>query len=123
MLAIAEAAGGIWPNLASKAALELSKDTDDADTFATKLLKALKQDFENEGEAHDQGFQLTTNICEHLNQDREAPWANFKNQMTAELLAKNLRRYKVQSEQITLNSKQVRGFYWKKLQPIFDRYL
>jgi hypothetical protein len=43
--------------------------------------------------------------------------------MTPELLAKNLARYKVKSEQITHQGKRVRGFYWRKLKPIFDRYL
>jgi hypothetical protein len=123
LLAIADVAAGNWPDLARKAALALSTDIDDADTFATKLLKALKQDFIDEGEDHEKGFQITTDICDHLNNDKEAPWANFKNQMTPELLAKYLGRYKVKSEQIMLNGNRVRGFYWRKLKPVFDRYL
>jgi hypothetical protein len=123
LLAIADVAGGNWPDLARKAAVALSADNDDADTFSTKLLKALKQDFVDEGEDHDQGFQMTGDICTHLNTDSEAPWANFKNQMTPELLAKNLARYKIKSERPTINGTQVRGFYWNKLKPIFDRYL
>jgi hypothetical protein len=123
LFSIADVAGGNWPDLARKAALALSADVDDADTFATKLLKALKQDFIDEREDHDQGFQITTNICDHLNNDKEAPWANFKNQMTPELLAKYLGRYKIKSEQIMFSGNRVRGFYWKKLKPILDRYL
>jgi Protein of unknown function (DUF3631)/Domain of unknown function (DUF3854) len=123
LFAIADVAGGDWPTLARKAALALSADTDDADTFLTKLLRALKQDFEDQGENHDQGFQLTGDICDHLNRDKEAPWANLKNQMTPEMLARNLSRHKIKSERITLNGQQVRGFYWKKLKPVFDRFL
>jgi putative DNA primase/helicase len=126
LLAIADVAGGSWPTLARTAALALSGEGDDSDTFVTKLLQALKQDFVDHGEDRDQGFQITTEICEHLNKDKEAPWADltkFKNQMTPELLAKNLSPYKVKSEQVTLNGDRVRGFHWRKLKPIFDRYL
>jgi hypothetical protein len=123
LFSIADVAAGNWPDLARKAALALSADADDADTFATKLLKALKQDFIDQGEDHEQGFQITTDICDHLNNDKEAPWADFKNQMTPELLAKNLSRYKVKSDRITLNNQKLRGFHWKQLKPVFDRYL
>ena len=77
----------------------------------------------DQGETGSDGFQITTDICDHLNQDKEAPWASFKNQLTPELLARKLRPYKVKSEQPTINGKQVRGFYWSKLKPVFDRYL
>ena len=123
LLAIADVAGGDWPDLARKAAIALSADTDEAETFVTKLLRALKQDFVDQGETGPNGFQITGDICDHLNQDTEAPWASFKNKLTPELLAKNLRRYKLKSEQIIHNGNRVRGFYWQKLNPIFDRYL
>jgi hypothetical protein len=123
LLSIAEVVGGDWPDLARKAALSLSRDSDDADTFTTKLLRALKKDFEDEGENHRTGFQASDDICSHLNRDKEAPWASLKNQMTPELLAKKLSTYKVKSDRPTINGQQVRGFYWPKLEPIFDRYL
>jgi len=123
MLAIAEVAGGDWPLLARKAAVALSADTDDADTFATKLLRALKQDFIDQDETDADGFQLTTDICDHLNKDKEAPWADFKNGMTPEILARNLGRHKVKSDRVMHEGNRVRGFYWQKLKPIFDRYL
>jgi hypothetical protein len=76
----------------------------------------------DQGQTGDHGFQTTTDICDHLNQDNEAPWTSFKNQLTPELLAKNLRRYKLKSEQPTAGNRK-RGFYWAKLKPVFDRYL
>src|SRR5262249_33759941 len=94
LLAIADIAGGDWPELARKAAVTLSADRDDADTFATKVLRYLKEDFVEKEEAIEKGFQITTDICDHLNQDKEAPWADFKNGMTPELLARVLRPYK-----------------------------
>jgi putative DNA primase/helicase len=123
MFAIADVAGGIWPDLARRAALTLSAETDDSDTFTTKLLRALKKDFEDNGQAHPSGFQSTADICEHLNQDDEAPWANFKKQLTVELLAAKLRPYKLKSERPVIGGQRERGFYRKKLQPVFDRYL
>jgi hypothetical protein len=123
LLAIADIAGGDWPDLARKAAVALSADSDDDDTFTTKLLRALKQDFIDQGETGPDGFQITTDICDHLNQDNEAPWANFRNGLTPETLARNLAEYKVKSERIMHGGNRVRGFYWQKLSPIFDRYL
>jgi hypothetical protein len=123
LLAIADIAGGDWPELARKAAVALSADNDDADTFATKVLRALRQDFIDDRETDDDGFQITTDICDHFNQDKEAPWAHFKNGMTAELLARTLSPYKIKSDRTTHEGKQVRGYYWRKLKPVFDRYL
>src|SRR5215469_361249 len=57
-----DVAGRSWPTLARTAALALSGEGDDSDTFVTKLLQALKQDFVDLGEDHDQGFQITTEI-------------------------------------------------------------
>jgi putative DNA primase/helicase len=123
MLAIADIAGGDWPDLARKAAVALSADSDEADTFTTKLLRSLKQDFIDEAEDHIGWWEFTNDICAHLNQANEAPWANYKNQLTPELLAKTLRRYKLKSQQETINGRRGRGFYWENLQPVFDRYL
>jgi hypothetical protein len=125
LFAIAEVAGGNWPDLSWRAAIALSADSDDSDTFNSKLLRALKEDFETNQQAHASGFQATTDICDHLNQDKEAPWhgPKYKNGMTEELLASRLRRYKIKSDRPTINNKQVRGFCWSKLEPVFDRYL
>jgi putative DNA primase/helicase len=126
MLAIAEVAGGKWPNLARKAALALSTDGDDADTFVTKLLQALKHDFEINEETESDGFRTTHDICEHLNEDDEAPWSDstkFKKGLTAELLARKLAPYEVKSVRITVEQKKLRGFQWIDLKPVFDRYL
>jgi hypothetical protein len=126
MLAIAEVIGGNWPELTRKAALALSgARNDDDDTFSAKLLRALQEDFLNENQNGATGFEGSEDICTHLNEDKEAPWAGskFRKGMTPELLAKNLARYKVKSERITLGGQKVRGFHWKHLKPIFDRYL
>jgi len=39
---LSDIAGGHWPELARKAAVALSADTDDNYSFTTKLLRALK---------------------------------------------------------------------------------
>jgi putative DNA primase/helicase len=44
LFAIAEVAGGNWPDLSWRAAVALSRDSDDSDTFNSKLLRALKED-------------------------------------------------------------------------------
>jgi hypothetical protein len=123
LLAIADVAGAKWPQEARNAALALSADTDDAETFATKLLKALKQDFADEREDHPGGFQVSQAICNHLNLNDEAPWASFKDKLTPVLLGKNLNRYKIKSDRRFLNGQLQRGWEWDKLKPIFDRYL
>jgi hypothetical protein len=109
--------------LARKAALALSADSENAETYSTKLLRALREDFIEQGETEADGFQATSDICSHLNRDNEASWASFKNGLTPEMLARHLRRYKVKSERVMLNGNRVRGFFWQKLEPIFSRYL
>jgi Protein of unknown function (DUF3631)/Domain of unknown function (DUF3854) len=123
LFAIAEVAGGNWKDLAWKAAVALSGDHDSTDNFKTILLRALKQDFEDEKQNHDKGMLFTSDICSHLNADDEAPWQCYKNQMTPELLARRLRDHKIKSERIIIDGIRHRGLHWRDLKPVFDRYL
>jgi len=43
--------------------------------------------------------------------------------MTAELLARSLRPYKVKSERIIIGGTRKRGFVWRELDPVLNRYL
>jgi Protein of unknown function (DUF3631) len=123
LLTVAEVAGNNWPDLARRAAVALSGASDDADTFQTKLLQSLKQIFEDKGENHKIGALFTSDIIIELNSDDEAPWQRLKDRMTAELLARSLRPYKVKSERIPIGGKRKRGFLWRELDPVLNRYL
>jgi putative DNA primase/helicase len=65
----------------------------------------------------------TETILEKLNQDKESPWADWKNGMTSEKLGRILKSFGVKSEQRQKESERHRGYSLKALQSVFDRYL
>lgn len=116
LLAIATVAGfGGVPNMA----IRLSVDQSDQESIKVMVLTAVRDLFKEAGD----GFQPTDVIIERLNQDKEAPWAGWKNGMTAEKLGKILKSYSVKSEQRQESGERRRGYLLKILQPVFDRYL
>lgn len=118
LLAIAETLGGDWLLRATKAAVALSADNGDEETARIKLLGALQAIFKPGVE-----FLPTAELIEILNKDKEAPWADWKNGMTAERLGRTLRDFKVKSEQLQKDGERHRGYFRQALHPVLDRYL
>jgi putative DNA primase/helicase len=116
LLAIAAVAGfdGV-PNMA----VRLSIGQSDQESIKVLVLTTLRDLFKEVGD----GFLSTDAIIERFNQDKEAPWAGWKNGMTAEKLGKILKSYSVKSEQRQESGERRRGYSLKALQPVFDRYL
>jgi hypothetical protein len=103
---------------AANAALALNADQSD-ENIALLLLTALRDIFNEAG----LGFLPTETILERLNDDKEAPWSDWKNGMTAERTGKSLRAFGVKSEQRQESGERHRGYSRKSLQAVFDRYL
>ena len=118
LLAIASIVGGKWPELALSAALDLHSARDSEETVPIVLLVELQQIFKA-----DTDFLPTDEILEALNKNKEAPWTDWKHQMTAEKLAKILRSFGVKPKQKRRGGKPVRGYLKEDLKPVFDRYL
>jgi hypothetical protein len=108
---------GLDLSAVTNAALALSTERSD-DNLSLQILFALRAVF-----TPDVDFLATTNIIKHLNEDQEAPWADWKNGMTPEKLGRTLRGYKVKSSQQQKDGERHRGYLRKDLQPVFIRYL
>lgn len=125
LLAIAEAAGGDWPVLAAKAALELSKGAEDQESIDTQLLTAISKIYQDAGMTGPDDFLSSTFIVTELNKVPEAPWRDWRNGLgiSETKMATILRRFKLKSEQRQINNVRACGHPFGKLKPIFDRYL
>jgi uncharacterized protein DUF3631 len=70
-------------------------------------------------------FIPTTDILDRLNEDKEAPWADWKKGkeegLSAKKLGRMLRPYKVMS--IRLKRGSPHGYTLESLLPVFERYL
>jgi hypothetical protein len=125
LLAIAEAAGGDWPNLAAKAALELSKGAEDQESIVTQLLMAISKIYQDAGMTGPSDFLSSSFIVTELNKDQEAPWRDFRKGMGISItkVASILRPFGLKSEQRQINNVRACGYPFGKLKPIFDRYI
>ncbi|MBV8484638.1 MAG: DUF3631 domain-containing protein [Verrucomicrobia bacterium] len=118
LLAIASVFGGNWPDLALSAALDLRSGRDSEETVPIVLLVELQQIVKADAD-----FFPTDEILEALNKNKEAPWADWKHQMTAEKLAKILLPFGVKPRQKRHRGDPVRGYNKQDLKPVFERYL
>jgi hypothetical protein len=106
--------------LATDAAIVLEDGDETPQSLQAVLLVQLRTLFEEERT----DFLPTDKIIEHLNADKELPFAEFRNGkgITAEKLKSMLSRYGVKPDRQT-TGKRERGYKLCDLQPIFDRYL
>ena len=116
MLAIADAAGGDWPELARAACQVLSESADDADEdLGTALLQDIRQIF---ADAHE-SFLPSKVLVRELRGIEESPWGD--DELTASKLAKDLKAFGVTPG---FNSaKTVRGYKFGAFRDAFRRYL
>jgi putative DNA primase/helicase len=73
LLAIADVAGGCWPEQARKAALLISGGADDARTLSTELLSDIQEIFESNRYERISTKELIDALCA----DGEKPWATY----------------------------------------------
>jgi putative DNA primase/helicase len=131
LLAIAGQIGEDWKTEAEAAAQTLS-GFDDAETVSTQVLVALKGIYD---QFKDEDFLPTSKIVEELNQERDCPWADWKNGMTDAKLGQILGQFGIKSKRPTIEieeastkgstivKKKVSGYYREHLEPVFERYV
>jgi hypothetical protein len=120
LVAVADLAGGGWPELARDACRRLTADADDADdgSLSERLLRDLKMVF---GDAQ---ALWTTTIIERLAQLDEAPWADYYGQrVTDRAIAKLLRPYGVRSRTVRVGAETRKGYHREDLTDAWQRYL
>jgi putative DNA primase/helicase len=122
LVAIADAAGGKWPERAREAALVLSGDNDDVETAGTKLLADLRELFDAEvSEA-----LFSQEIVDALVKLEDRPWSEWgkaAKPISKTQLAGLLKPFKITPEVIRRGTTVSRGYARVKLEDAFERYL
>ena len=121
LLAIAEMAGGEWPQIARHAALKLSGSTEDGGTMGNELLADIREVFESKRLAK----ISTADLINHLCDDDEKSWATYNRgkPITPRQVAKKLKEYGIASKNLRVNYEVVKGFEHEQFIEAFARYL
>ena len=119
LIAVADAAGGHWPDTARAACVELLKVAADREvSLGVRLLGDLRLVF---GE---RDAMTTADILEQLNELDEAPWGDlYGKRMEPRLLARMLKRYDVRSTKVKVEGKSLQGYRREDLWDTWERYL
>jgi hypothetical protein len=117
LIALADEAGGGWPDIARDACKALVAAADSADedrSLAVKLLSDVKQVFAGKGVA----FLSSANLVAELRRIEESPWNDFE--LNPSKLAYRLREFSVKPGRNTLGN--ARGYSLEWFGDAFERY-
>jgi hypothetical protein len=121
LLAVADAAGGHWPQTARQAAVALSSGGEDAESAAVLLLHDMHALFER------RGARIPTQaILDVLHAMDDRPWPEWRQgkPITAQQLARLLKPFGIASTTIRMDSGQTpKGFKRESFIDAFSRYL
>ncbi len=121
LLAIADVAGGTWPDLARKAALKLSGVDSPTMSTGTELLADIQEVFE-----HKRTNKISTaDLIEALCDDDEKVWATYNRgkPVSPRQIAKRLADFGIKSKNVRIGYGQAKGFEIEQFQEAFSRYL
>ena len=121
LCAIAELAGGDWPERARAAAVALAGRTeDDSQDLGTALLAALRTMFGEDVHAF-----ASKVACERLNADAEAPFGGMRGGqgINQRALSRLLRPYGIKSRTVRTDDGTSRGYHRDQLAGPWQRYL
>jgi len=123
LFAIAEIAGGDWPERVSAAFLRLtSRDDVEAQGVGTALLTDIRQIFESNGVEKMPSATLCNSLAEI--EGREwAEWGRARKPISTHQLARLLRRFKVLPRGIRVGDETLRGYFLVDFTEAFSRYL
>jgi putative DNA primase/helicase len=122
LFAIAEVAGGAWPQRAADAFVKLTAKTDaDAQGIGTMLLADIQRVF-NEANAE---RMLSKTLVDALCSMSDRPWpeANRGRPITPTWMARRLHGFTVSSKTIRVGDERANGYELAHFQDAFDRYL
>lgn len=119
LIAIADAAGGEWPDRVRAAAVALVADTKDLEPSpGIRLLSDLRAVFGSSDELPSKA------ILQALHALEEAPWADIKGKPLNERgLASRLRQYNVRSKTVRIGTTTPKGYARADLVDVWARYL
>jgi hypothetical protein len=122
LLAIADAVGGEWPQLARRALVGLcSEGQASDDSIGRRLLADIRQVFESQGVDRIPSVELATALAE-IETSLWGEWSHGK-PLTAPRLARLLKPFEVLPECIRVGDKTLRGYLVEQFRDAFRRYL
>lgn len=121
LLAIADVAGGKWPELARQAALKLSGTESPTMAVGTELLSDIQEVFDTKGVRR----ITTADLIEALCADDEKPWATYNRgkPITPRQVSKRLGEYGVKPRTIRVGPSTPKGYDLDQFEDAFTRYL
>lgn len=123
LLAIADLAGGSWPQEAKRAALDIcGAGASDDLSIGEQLLQSIRDAFERDRSDKLSGEELLSRlVCEE-----DGPWATWNKgkPMSAQQLRKRLAAYNIEKKKIRIDSyTTARGFERRQFEDAWSRYL
>lgn len=122
LLAIADVAGGAWPEKARKAALKIFGSDSPIMSIGTELLHDIKEVFDLKGGDRISTANLITELC----RDDERPWKTYYRgfPLTPRQLSNKLKEYNILSKTIkTGHNETAKGYMLDQFKEAFSRYL
>ena len=119
LLAIADAAGGHWPDVARVAAVALVAASKEANpSLGIRLLDDIRMAFQGDDKLS------TEQLIHRLIELPESPWTNLKGRPLDDRgLAARLRRYEVRPKTIRVGNQTPRGYERADFEDPWGRYL
>lgn len=122
LLAIADLAGGEWPQATRRALIELCAEAQSADSsIGVQLLRDIQQVFDTRGVDRLASEDLAAALCDI----ETSPWAEWSHgkPLTKGKLSRLLKPFEVSPDVVRIEDKTHRGYMVEWFQEVFRRYL
>jgi putative DNA primase/helicase len=119
LLAIADAARGVWPARARGAAVVLHASREQDDSLGLRLLSDVRLVFDSRGVER----ISTADLIAALQANEEGPWASERSPLTPHRLARLLHPFEIASKQLRVGSASLKGYEREAFVDAWDRYL
>lgn len=120
LLAIADLAGGTWPELARAAALALSADKESTSSMATELLSDIREVFTETGMDKLFSFQLVGGLCKD---DRRWTTHNRGGNISVVQVARILNTFNITPKSMRIGHDNAKGYAKEQFVDAWARYL
>jgi len=125
LLAVADAAGGNWPEAARKACVELYKVASDRRvSLGVRLLADTRIIFGRADALHTEIILERLIGSDHYGLDADAPWGDLQGKpLSKRRLASILRPYSIRPRKVTVGGRSLQGYRREHLWDAWERYL
>ena len=123
LIAIADVAGGSWPERARQAAASLENSAaDESESITVMLFGDIRAAFEQHGDSK----MPSAKLAAYLNEMEDRPWPEYgrsRKPITTVQIARLLRRHAISPNSIRMGDKTPKGYHLDQFKNAFARYL